>query len=189
METTVFSPVARELIDPGRLPALGPGTPDESQRGRLAALTADELFGAAKMARPDFAAACRAGLWLLYDFLDESHAISQDIATAEGSYWHAIMHRREPDYSNAKYWFRRVGTHLIFAPLRARAVELTGQAGRPAGSAFLAGQSAWDPFAFIDLCESAARGRPACEPLCRQVPRAEWDLLFEYCYRRAVGKE
>ena len=37
------------------------------------------------------AAACRAGLWLYHDFLDESHTISQEIETPEGSYWHALF--------------------------------------------------------------------------------------------------
>ena len=55
------------------------------------------------------AAACLAGLWLHHNFLDESHTLSQDIDTTTGSYWHAIMHRREGDYGNAKYWLHRVG--------------------------------------------------------------------------------
>lgn len=61
------------------------------------------------------------GLLLLWDFLDESHAISQ---TMEGKgtprtadYWHGIMHRREPDAGNAAYWFRRVGSHPAFEQL------------------------------------------------------------------------
>ena len=63
------------------------------------------------------ALACMAGLWLRHDFLDESHRISQDLENPSGSYWHGIMHRRELDFSNAKYWFRRVGMHRVFEPL------------------------------------------------------------------------
>ena len=59
----------------------------------------------------------RCGLWLLAGDLDQSHSISQAIETAEGSFWHGIMHRREADFGNAKYWFRRVGSHVVFERL------------------------------------------------------------------------
>jgi hypothetical protein len=47
-------------------------------------------------------AACRAALWLAFDFLDESHAVSQELDTPEGSYWHGLLHRREPDFANPR---------------------------------------------------------------------------------------
>ena len=47
-----------------------------------------------------------AGIWLYVDDLDRSHTISQSLDTVEGSLWHAIMHRRESDFSNSKYWLR-----------------------------------------------------------------------------------
>ena len=75
------------------------------------------------------AACCIAGVWLLHDFLDESHTISQGIDTPSGSFWHAIMHRREGDFSNAKYWFRRVGQHPVFDALGQRAAELAAIRG------------------------------------------------------------
>lgn len=46
-------------------------------------------------------------MWLWHDFLDEAHKISQDIDSAEGSWLHAIVHRREGDFSNSKYWYAR----------------------------------------------------------------------------------
>jgi hypothetical protein len=55
-------------------------------RARLAALD-DAAFG--RVADRDMAACCRSGLWLAFNFLDESHRISQDIDTPTGSYWHA----------------------------------------------------------------------------------------------------
>ena len=90
---------------------------------------------------------CLAGLWLLYDFLDESHTISQSLDTLEGSYWHGIMHRREPDYENAKYWFRRVPVHPIHAELAAGGAG-TGPSGRPrrAGAFSCAISRAGTPF-------------------------------------------
>jgi hypothetical protein len=121
--------------------------------------------------------ACRAGLWLHFDFLDESHRISQDLETLEGSYWHALMHRREPDFVNSKYWFRRVGIHPIFADLAKDAAEV-GYSGKGA---------TWDPFAFVDHCEKFLNTGGAEEETCKKIQRAEWQLLFAWCYSGAVG--
>ena len=77
---------------------------------------------------PETPAACPAGLWLLAGDLHHSHTLSQELPTAEGSYWHGIMHRREGDFENAKYWFRRVGQHAVLEELAAEARELRNQA-------------------------------------------------------------
>src|SRR5437870_5363954 len=112
-EPTGYPPVIAELLQQMPLAPLGPGKPVEGVRPELeAASSALPAGGDANLI-----AACRAGLYLAFNFLDESHAISQDVHTAEGSYWHAILHRREPDPSNAAYWFRRVGDHPVFALL------------------------------------------------------------------------
>src|SRR6516165_1333879 len=96
-------PEIRPLLAEDRLNELGPGSPNLAVKPLLQEL---ERVLPAKAKDQSFASTCLAGLWLFHDFLDESHAISQDIDTIEGSYWHAILHRREPDYVNSKYWFR-----------------------------------------------------------------------------------
>lgn len=113
-----------------------------------------------------------AGLYLYFSCLDDAHKISQEIENADGSFWHAIMHRQEPDAGNAGYWFRRVGKHAIFPELQRMAVELK----------YSAGGTEWDPFAFIDACEEARRS-PGTERelLLQKVQRAEWQLLFHHC--------
>jgi hypothetical protein len=88
---------------------------------------------------------------------------------------------------NAKYWFRRVGTHGVYEPLRAEAARLAAAMPHPA-AAFLTSQPSWDPFAFVDLCEAVEAQRVPCGPLCLQVQRAEWDLLFDYSHRHATGR-
>src|SRR5437868_5279501 len=104
----------RPALTEGYLMDLGPASPNLAVQPLLQELQRD----LPKKAKDrDCALACLAGLWLYHNFLDESHAISQDLDTVEGSYWHALMHRREPDYSNAKYWFRRVRDHAIFNEL------------------------------------------------------------------------
>jgi len=181
-----YSPAIQDLLREERLASLGPGTPNAGARALLAALTDESLLAPHPVRDADMAAACRAGLWLYHDFLDESHAISQEIQTPTGSYWHGLMHRREPDYGNSKYWFRRVGEHAVFEPLRVAAAELAQDEAHPS-AAFLGKQSRWDPFAFVDLCEAVTHGRSPCEMLCRRIQQREWELLFDYCWRTAIG--
>ena len=115
--------------------------------------------------------AALAGLWLHWGEWEKAHEVAQEIEGAEGSYWHAILHRREPDAGNASYWFRRVGQHAIFPALRDAAAELGW------------GPSAeWDPFAFLNLYEHARqRGDRPEREMVAAIERAEWDLLFAYC--------
>lgn len=173
---------------------LGPGFPREVFRPVLAALTPESLFAGRKIVDENAARCSVSGLWLLHDFLDESHTISQEIKTVDGSYWHGIMHRREPDYGNAKYWFRRVGEHPVFKPLATRARELAEAeaSALPQPMNFLLRQTSWDPNRFIDLCEAFAGRQSAdrkAELLARRIARAEWDLLFEHCALQATGSE
>lgn len=121
-----------------------------------------------------------AGFWLLQDELDRSHSHSQQIEGADGhfgDYWHAIMHRREPDYGNSQYWFRRVGRHPVQTIL---AEQLT--AGRfdpvpPSWRGKLA-RGGWDSLAFVDLCE-AAESSPELDSFARRI---QWcEMLHLLC--------
>lgn len=185
-DAAVYGPALAPLIAE-RLPELGPGTPNLAMRPQLAALTLETAFVGRRIADEDAARCCLSALWLWHDLLDESHTISQEIHTLDGSYWHGIMHRREPDYGNAKYWFRRVPLHPVFELLAEEARALLAGEALDAPAQFLADQANWDPYRFVDLCESVARGRSRCEKLAREVARAEWQLLFDHCYRAAIA--
>ena len=170
-DLSIYGPRIAELLSEGRVMDLGPGSPSRAAEQRLKALSAENLLDR-RPADADMARAVIAGLWLYHDFLDASHEISQSIETPTGSYWHGIMHRREPDYSNAKYWFRRVGRHPVY--------ELLRGAAAPIGL----GQE-WDPFAFVDACERAAREGGPLEIACREIQMTEWSALFDYCFKHA----
>lgn len=40
---------------------------------------------------------------------DGAHSIAQDVPTADGSWVHAYLHRKEGDRWNANYWYSRAG--------------------------------------------------------------------------------
>jgi hypothetical protein len=185
-DRNAYGPMIANLLREDRLSLLDPGAPDNLFLPELEKLGTAEDFAPRTVVDDDMAEACRSGLWLYHEFLDPCHEICQNIHTPEGSYWHAILHRREPDYDNSKYWFRRVGNHPIFEPLRQAATALARDEPDPEAQ-FLKSQRRWDPFAFVDLCEAILASRASCEMLARQVQKREWELLFDWCYRHAVG--
>jgi hypothetical protein len=158
-----------ELVSPRRI------TPPEASRALRAATPALWFPGGRS---PEGALA---GLWLYFGAFEEAHELAQNQETPEGSYWHAIVHRLEPDAGNSGYWFRRVGRHAIFPQLH-KAAERIAATDPPSG--FDPGDS-WNPERFTAFCEAArTRQDSHAEDVAREVQSAEWKLLFGWCGMR-----
>jgi hypothetical protein len=135
------------------------------------------LTGGRVIGKPAIFALVRGGLLYALDDLDGCHALFQDAPGDLGSYWHGMMHRREGDFDNARYWFRRAGTLPVFAALHASAAEF---------SADMAKQLSWDPYLFTGLCEQARFGAEDERGILPRLQRVEFDGLFDYCWRQAT---
>jgi len=101
--------------------------------------------------------ALEAGLWLYVDELGRSHRVSQSIDDTTGSFWHGIMHRREGDFSNSHYWFRKVGDHPAMATI-----------------------PGYEAHGFIDAVEAWSGAAAEDAEALVAMQRREWVTLFRF---------
>lgn len=197
----VFETMLETLRARDPLPPLFPDAawqPELSRR--IIAASDDEMFGpnaqnsVSQNSRPQdggpdaLPAACRAGLLLWNDDLEASHALSQNIEDATGSFWHAIMHRREGDAANSNYWWRKVGAHPACGDVHRAVLAALENEGDGCGkardfAALLRRAGVWQPEAFVQHCEAARHDR-SDDTWLRRVQSAEMEALLLWCRAR-----
>ena len=121
--------------------------------------------------RCDCSGEVRAGLFFLNGDWDLAHRAAQGLDSANGAYWHALVHRQEGDFSNSRYWMHRVGDSPLFPLL----VEVAGREGEEAG---VVPRGRWDPARFTDFYAD-----PSHHHWTRRVERREMKALLELCLR------
>ncbi len=145
---------------------------------RIREASDEVLAGGPPVADPSIFALVRAGMFYLCDELGASHRIAQDVSTDTGAYWHGMIHRREGDFDNARYWFRRAGTLPFF-----------GEAHRAASavSSIVATQANWDPYLFTGLCEQERFGANENLAELLKLQRIEFEVAFDYAWRKSFA--
>ena len=172
--------VVSSVIATAELPALGPEVRPNVKSPSQLQREFDLLFSKTKGTQPakDL---IRAAALLWHDHLDAAHSIVQDAPSAEAAFIHGIMHRRESDYSNAKYWFDRVGRHATFPKIAARVEQfLSDQQSR--SSSTLVRDGMWQPMNFIEACEEAAEqpDKNSDTVLLQHLQQIEFETLLEH---------
>lgn len=161
------------------LPELGPGPRAGVAPMKQLNETLDRWLSDSKLPG-DSQELIRALVLLWHDHMEPAHEIGQSIENEDGSFVHGILHRREPDYGNAAYWFRHVGRHECFPEIAKRAAELLRSKNESAMEKQLIRNGEWDAFGFIDACERAAgRGGNASVELLRLIQGIETEVLLE----------
>ena len=163
-----------EPADLGPGPRSGLGTEDQLNKRLADQFKTAKTLGSSEQL-------IRALVLLWHEHLDSAHTLAQSIDNADGAYVHAIMHRREPDYGNSAYWFRRVGRHRCFPELARRVAEMLEATGNRKLQHTLIPRGEWDPFAFVHACEQAANGTfpKEAEHCLREVQRLEFQMLLD----------
>lgn len=190
-ETPRIADLVERLESRQEHPPLVPaGLADREVDRILRSTTLEGLFDGQRVLSEDFARAVQSGLHLWNDNLSASHGLAQTVETETGSYWHALMHRREPDYANSKYWWRRVGEHVLFPGVCGSALKVL--LDTPGGWSETVRRSleaeGWSPCDFVDWCEGCASGSlPEVRPLLEQIQLEEIRLLLVYSYEHATA--
>ena len=115
----------------------------------------------------------RAAMLILADDLSEAHNIVQSIHSSPAAAFHAIIHRREADFWNSNYWWRRAHS-LPWPTLPAQLAPLL-QAHQSTLSTLCT--STYAPSAFTDAVERH-HNDPALTPTLLEIQRLEWKSLL-----------
>jgi hypothetical protein len=181
------SPVVERIIEAGDYTGLViHGDTPPAARKLLGGIEPAQLL-TVPVASPPNAAAMLAGLWLRHDGLKECHDIVQDLIGPTGAFWHAIMHRREGDFSNAKYWYARCADHRALRLISSLSLDVVGRdTSDERLLKVVSGE--YDPDAFVDFVQAVYRhpDTPGYTAAAR-LQQVEWKALFQHCAYEAAG--
>ncbi len=159
------------------------GKPVAEGRKAVAALAEKERG----TAHPPNLPLIQGALYLTFDCFEEAHNAANDHeGTVAGNWIHAILHRREPDAGNSKYWYARVKSPAkVSEGIGREALALLKKIPAPGLESLtrkVEKSKAWEPEVFVDLCEEFRKKEPQ-EPAYKvlaALQEIEWKGLAEY---------
>ena len=113
-----------------------------------------------------------------HDRWDAAHDVCQSMeGNPEADFVHAVLHRREGDADNARYWLDRVGDHPVFKHLVPVAAA--------EGFDDLVADGAWRPIAFLTRC---LRATEIDRPGLMRIQAAELLALLDHLANHPITK-
>ncbi len=186
METSHIVKIMQLALKQGPRPLerLVKGKPYAAGKKAVEALTKRDMKDAKD---PKSLPLVQGALFLCFDCWKEAHEIADSHeGTAAGHWLHAIVHRREPDAGNSKYWYAKVKTPAkvyeaigngVLALLKQQPVAELGPLVQK-----MEKSKTWEPETFVDLCDKFREEdpqSPVYQTLAR-VQELEWRGLAEY---------
>ena len=160
----------KDLFYTNSLPSLGSERRDDS----LDLAKCEGLIeNALKFSGTEQQALIQSALLLWHDHLEASHEISQCLNSKDGSFLHALMHRRESDFPNAKYWINQTGQYRAYSEIAKRSKILLKENSLPN---LLTGE--WNPYAMVDSVEHAKPNTQTYKTL-QKIQQIEMEVLIE----------
>ena len=124
-------------------------------------------------------------LYLYFDCFEEAHTIANDHeGSAQGNWIHAILHRREPDAGNSRYWYARVNIPKKVSETIAQealGILKVESKGLESLAQKLEKSKQWEPEVFVGLCDQYRKKDPSTPGygVLAKVQQAEWRGLLK----------
>jgi hypothetical protein len=153
-----------------------PGLAQSKRSGILSIKTIhDFLFQRVSTNNPKHTRVATGILLLWHDHWEEAHTIAQsDEGDPDHDFLHGMIHRREEDFANSKYWFRSAGNHPCLPLIAARVKTISSHNSLVDK---LTAEGVWNPLRFVDLVKNHTQDEAE---IFRTIQAAEMMGFYEW---------
>lgn len=169
------------------------GKPNRAAKELIDQVEDTQLFQSYRIVDESMATAVRAMLYLWNGWPGDCEMYLHASPEKEKLYLNALHLRQSNRADEAKVLFQKMDTHPIYQSLSDYTLETIGLGSDPALKRFkdiVKLCESWEPFAFMDMYEQIKAGKHTqlTEEIVRSLQCREFELLFVYCFEKAVGQ-